>query len=77
MIIFNNNNNIFSVISLLFFYLNKDFYLHMSFNSDMTIYKFTYKQLQSVRAENIITHIQKFLNFSKQQLSKSRDSIKA
>ena len=73
---FSDNNNVFSVISLSSFYLNKDFHSHMSFSSDTTTYKFTHKQLQSVKTENIITHMQKILNFSLQQLKKSWESMK-
>ena len=63
---FSDNNNIFSVTSLSSFYLNKSFHSHISFNSDETTYEFTHKWLQSVKAENIITCIQKILNFSLQ-----------
>ena len=56
---------------------NKGFQLHISFNSDATTYKFTCKQLQSVKVEDMTTHMQEILNFSRQQLKKSRESIKA
>ena len=74
---FSDNNNVFSVTSLLPFYLNKGFHLCISFSSDTTMYKFTHKWLQSVKAEDIITHMQKILNFSLQQLKKSQKSMKA
>ena len=56
---------------------NKGFQLHMSFNSDTTTYEFTHKQLQSVKVKDITTHMQEILNFSRQQLKKSRESMKA
>lgn len=49
----------------------------MSFSSDITTYKFTRERLQSAKAEDIATHMQKLLNYKSQQLSKSRDTMKA
>ena len=74
---FSDNNNAFSVTSLSSFYLNKGFHLCISFSSDETTYESTCEWLQSVKAENIITHMQKILNFSLQQLEKSWESMKA
>ena len=56
---------------------NKGFQSHMSFNSDTTTYKFTRKQLQPVKVEDMTTCMQEILNFSRQQLKKSRESMKA
>ncbi len=42
---FSNNNNISSLIFLSFFYLNKSFYLRISFNLNIIIYEFTRKRL--------------------------------
>ena len=58
------NNLIKQIISLSPFYLNKDFYLHMSFDPYSSVYEFTHKWLQSVKAENITT------------LKRSRESMK-
>ena len=74
---FSDNNNAFLAISLLPFYLNKGFHPHMSFSSDKITYKSTRERLQSVKAENINTHMQKILNFSLKQLEKSQESMKA
>ena len=63
---FSDNNNVFSVTSLSPFYLNKGFYPCISFSSDKTTYESTHEWLQSVKTEDIITHIQKILNFSLQ-----------
>ena len=49
----------------------------MSFNSNTTTYKSTHKQLQSVKVKDITTCMQEILNFSRQQLKKSRESMKA
>ena len=54
---FSNNNNAFSVIFLLPFYLNKGFHPCMSFDPDEITYESTCKRLQSAKAENINTRI--------------------
>ena len=74
---FSDNNNIFSVTSLSSFYFNKSFYLCMSFSLNKTTYESTHEWLQLMKTENIITHMQKILNFSLQQLKKSWESTKA
>ena len=76
MIKFSDNNNVFSATSFSLFYLNKGFHLCMSFSLNETTYESTCEQLQSVKTENIITHMQKILNFSLQQLKKSWKSMK-
>ena len=73
---FSDNNNTFSAISLLSFYLNQSFHPCMSFSFDKTTYKSTHKRLQSVKTEDINTHMQKILNFSLKQLKKSWKSMK-
>ena len=73
---FSDNNNASSAISLSPFYLNKSFHPQMSFSPDETMYKSTCEQLQSVKAENINTHMQEILDFEVKQLEKSRKSIK-
>ena len=42
---FNYNNNIFVNINLILFYLNKGFDSRISFNFNITLYKFIYKRL--------------------------------
>ena len=76
MVEFSNNNNASSATSLSPFYLNKGFHPHMSFDPDTSTYEFTYEQLQSAKAEDITTHMQEILNFGRQQLKKSRESMK-
>ena len=77
MVKFSDNNNASSVISLSPYYLNKGFHPCMSFSPDEITYESTRKRLQSAKAENINTHMQKILNFSLKQLEKSQESMKA
>jgi len=51
---FNNNFNIFSITSMIFFYFNKEFHFQMSFNSNMIDYKTIYKRLEAKKANNIV-----------------------
>ncbi len=51
---FNDNFNIFSITSMIFFYFNKEFHFWMSFNSDMIDYKTTYKCFKARKANNIV-----------------------
>ena len=48
----------------------------MSFSFNKTMYKSTYKQLQSVKVESINTHMQEILDFRVKHLKKSQKSIK-
>ena len=59
------------------FYLNKGFHPCMSFGPDETTYESTRERLQSAKAEDINTRMQKNLNFSLKQLEKSQESMKA
>ena len=77
MVEFSDNNNCSSVTSLSPFYLNKGFHPCMSFGPDTTNYKSTHKRLQSAKAEDITTRVQEILDFGRQQLKKSRESMKA
>lgn len=76
MIEFSDNNSLFSVTSLSPFYFDKGFHLCMSFSSDITTYESTCEWLQSAKVEDIVTHLQKILNFDLQQLKKSRVVMK-
>ncbi len=69
---FNNNFNIFSIISMIFFYFNKEFHFQMSFNSDTTDYETTCKRLEARKANNIIIQMKELLNFDHQQLKKTK-----
>jgi len=51
---FSNNFNIFSIISMISFYFNKDFHSQMSFDSNTTNYEITYERLKVRKADDII-----------------------
>ncbi len=51
---FNNNFNIFSITSMIFFYFNKEFHSWMSFDSDMIDYETTYERFKARKADNIV-----------------------
>ena len=48
----------------------------MSFSPNETTYESTREQLQSVKVEDINTHMQEILDFRVKQLEKSRKSMK-
>jgi len=54
MIEFSNNVNTFSIISMIFFYFNKEFNSRMSFNSDTTDYEITHERIEARKADNIV-----------------------
>ncbi len=74
---FSNNFNIFSIISMISFYFNKDFHSWMSFDSDMTDYKIIHERLKARKADNIIIQIKELLSFDHQQLKKTKLIIEA
>ncbi len=76
MIEFNENFNIFSIISMTSFYFNKNFHSRMSFNSDTTDYKITYKRLRARKVDDIIIQMKELLIFNHQQLKKTKQIIK-
>ncbi len=73
---FSNNFNIFSIISMISFYFNKEFHSWMSFDSDTTDYKTTYERLEVRKADNIIIWMKELLSFDHQQLKKTKLIIK-
>ncbi len=50
---FNENFNIFLIISMTLFYFNKSFHSWMSFDSDMIDYKTTCKHFEARKADDI------------------------
>ena len=60
---FSENFNIFFVISMNFFYFNKDFYSRMSFDSDTTDYEITCERLEARKVDDIIIQMKKLLIF--------------
>ncbi len=71
MIEFFDNNILFSVIFLTFFFMNKSFYSHMSFNSDIIKYESTCKHLQIDWVKNISEQMNKTLIFAHEALIKT------
>jgi len=53
MVKFSDNFNIFSIISMISFYFNKEFHLRMSFDSDTTDYETTRERLEARKADDI------------------------
>jgi len=55
--------------------MNKSFYSHMSFNSDIIEYENTYERLQIIRVEDIFDHMNKTLIFAHEALIKTRKQM--
>jgi len=71
MIEFVDNNILFSVIFLTLFFMNKSFYSHMSFDSDIIEYESTRKRLQINWVKNISEQMNKTLIFAHEALIKT------
>ncbi len=76
MIEFNENSNIFSIISMISFYFNKKFHSWMNFDSDTTDYKTIHERLEARKVNNIIIQMKELLIFDHQQLKKTKQIIK-
>ncbi len=75
MIKFVDNNILFSFIFLIFFFMNKNFYSHMSFNSDIIEYESIREHLQIIRVKDIFDHMNKTLIFACEALIKTRKQM--
>ncbi len=73
---FVNNNAISSSIEQSMFFLNKNFYFHMSFNSNSTEYEITQARIEADKAENIFEHMKWSLALIKQALARVRVTMK-
>ncbi len=71
MIEFVDNNVLFSVIFLIFFFMNKNFHSHMSFDSHIIEYESTRERLQIAWVEDIFNHMNKTLIFAREALIKT------
>ncbi len=71
MIKFVDNNILFSVIFLIFFFMNKNFHSHMSFNSDIIEYESIRERLQIDWTKNISEQMNKTLIFAREVLIKT------
>ncbi len=74
---FSDNVNMFSIISMISFYFNKEFHLQISFDSDTTDYKITCEWIKTKKADDIVIQMKELLNFNRQQLKKTKLIIKA
>ncbi len=75
MIEFVNNNVLSSVIFLIFFFMNKSFHSHMSFDSDIIEYESTRERLQIDQVKNISEQMNKTLIFAREALIKTRKQM--
>jgi len=75
MIEFVNNNVLFSVIFLTFFFMNKNFHSRMSFNSDIIKYESIRERLQIDRVKNISEQMNKTLIFAHEALVKTQKQM--
>ncbi len=74
---FSENFNIFSIISMISFYFNKEFHSRISFNSNTTDYKTTCERLEARKVDDIVIQMKELLIFDRQQLKKTKQIIKA
>ena len=51
---FSDNNNVFSFISMFFFYMNKNFHLWMSFSLNISNYDLTHERIETEKIDDII-----------------------
>ncbi len=75
MIKFVDNNILFSVIFLIFFFINKNFHSHMSFNSDIIEYESIRERLQIDWTKNISEQMNKTLIFAREALIKTQKQM--
>ncbi len=75
MIEFVNNNILFLIIFLILFFMNKNFYSCMSFDSDIIEYESTCERLQINQVKNIFEQMNKTLIFARKALIKTREQM--
>ncbi len=75
MIEFVDNNVLSSVIFLTFFFMNKNFHSHMSFNSDIIEYESIRERLQIDWVKNISEQMNKTLIFAREALIKAQKQM--
>jgi len=74
---FSENFNIFSIISMISFYFNKEFHSQMSFDSDTTNYETIRERLEARKVDDIVIQMKELLIFNHQQLKKIKQIIEA
>ena len=60
---FNDNNNVFSFISMSFFYMNKDFHSRISFSLNISNYDSIRERIKTKKIDDIVNKMQKLLEF--------------
>ena len=73
---FNDNNNVFSFISMFFFYMNKDFHSRMNFNSNTSDYNSTRERIKAEKINDIINRMQKLLKFNQKHMKEIRSTMR-
>ncbi len=72
---FANNNALFSVIFMIFFFMNKGFHSRMSFDFNFIEYESIRERLQVARVKDIFNYMNKTLTFARKALIKSRKQM--
>ncbi len=75
MIEFVNNNVLFSIIFLIFFFMNKNFHSCISFDFDIIEYKSTRERLQIAWVEDIFNHMNNTLIIAREALIKTWEQM--
>ncbi len=75
MIEFINNNALFLVIFMIFFFMNKSFHSRISFDFNLIEYESIRERLQVARVKDIFDYMNKTLTFARKALIKSRKQI--
>ncbi len=75
MIKFINNNILFSIVFLIFFFMNKNFHSCMSFNLNIIKYESIHERLQIIWVEDIFNHMNKTLIFAHETLIKTWEQM--
>ena len=75
MIEFSNNDRLSKIIKLIFFFANKSFYFHITFESDDIIYNFISKRLLVAKAENIINIMINIFKFMQRNVERFKKTM--
>ena len=73
---FSDNNNVFSFISMSFFYINKDFHSRMSFSPNTWNYDSTRERIKAEKTDDIVNRMQKLLKFDQKHMKKIRSTMR-
>ena len=73
---FNDNNNVFSFISMFFFYMNKDFHSRISFSSNISNYDSTRERIEAEKIDDIVNRMQKLLKFNQKYMKKIKSTMR-